>query len=225
MAGFYCYGNSSYREYIGASIPPLTVWNTYKVTIRISLADSAKYGIAGVGVYFYRKAKPDSFTIHWVGNVPQINYSFAGVVTDKIKWTTLSATFIADSAYDHLVIGNFQSDAAVTAVSTPTFGYSFSVNSYYYIDSVAVESEGVLATRTAPCPSDYVFYPNPAREQLTIAGPTVIHSVAVIDMLGREKFRKPDVNAANFVADVSSLPKGIYMIRIEDRIIGEFAKE
>ncbi|QQR86681.1 MAG: hypothetical protein IPJ76_00215 [Flavobacteriales bacterium] len=58
------------------------------------------------------------------------------VVTDSTGWTEVAGTFVADSAYAFLTLGNFFNDAATAWDSiepTGTHGYA-----YYYFDDVCV---------------------------------------------------------------------------------------
>lgn len=97
---------------------------------------------------------------------PQIDYSPSGAITDKTNWTKLSSTFIADSAYTHMLIGNFKEDAVTDTVVMGAFVYN---GAYYYIDSASVEKddpsgiEASVQTHLAPV----TLSPNPITDKLT----------------------------------------------------------
>jgi gliding motility-associated-like protein len=132
-AGFYNYGLSNYREYIQGNLSPLTPGETYRVSMRVCRIENASYGSNGFGVFFFK----DSFTVpNYFALTPQVDFATFGVITDTANWTLLSGTFLADSAYEHLTIGNFRTDA-----NTQNQFFNNAVlgpDAYYYIDSIIV---------------------------------------------------------------------------------------
>ena len=63
--------------------------------------------------------------------------------------------------------------------------------------------------------NDIKLYPNPATNTLTIdAGKNTISSIIITDATGREVFRNDNVKAQNQSIPVSSLPAGIYIIKL-----------
>ena len=63
------------------------------------------------------------------------------IITDSTAWTKISGTFIADTTYKYLILGNFYNNA-----NTNTSG-CINVNvdeAYYYVDQVSVSADSVL---------------------------------------------------------------------------------
>ena len=166
-AGIFAYYGAAaqIREYVAASIPALQPGEEYKVSLRISLADSSNYAANGMGVFFYANGKPDTNFYQVYGYNPQIEYGNYGAVTDKTVWTELTDTFMADSAYTHILIGNFLADGAQTRVHTPSPGQSFGPISYYYIDSVSIEHISTASIRNVNAQEKASLYPNPFTDQ------------------------------------------------------------
>lgn len=129
-----------YKEYIGTSIAPLTIGKTYTMEITVSLADSCHYGTDGLGAFFstYELDSPDLNGTLQV--IPQVDYSNYGAITDKINWVTLSKTFVADSAYTHIVVGCFKKFSELQLVPVRGGGNTdtFSMFSYYYIGRIGI---------------------------------------------------------------------------------------
>lgn len=118
-----------YRENIYTTLTsPLVVGVTYNVSFKISHCDNSQKATNNFGVKF---ATVPNFPIN---NVSQV-YSTA-VVTDKINWTTVTGSFIADSAYTYICLGNFMTDANTT-MTTSCSGCSFNLHGYY-LDDVEV---------------------------------------------------------------------------------------
>lgn len=138
--GLIAYTTSSipdYKEYIGTTINPLIVGNTYTMSITVSLADTSTYATDGLGVFFTTYPFSDSSIATTVLRTPQVDYSSYGVITDKENWVTLTKTFVADSAYTNITVGCFKSEADITVQTvgpTPDIG----AYAYYYISRIGV---------------------------------------------------------------------------------------
>lgn len=138
MGGYvYNHGDSRiYKEYIAAEIAPLTPGKKYEVSMSVSLSNKSKYGTNDLGVYFYDSGAYTLPSVNGVlGVTPQISYSSYGVIMDTTNWVRVTKTFVADSAYDNIVIGGFthyNNLALDSFVSNTHYGY-------YYIDSVVIK--------------------------------------------------------------------------------------
>lgn len=151
-AGLYTYATFAvpdYKEYIGTDFPALTVGQTYVMTIKVSLADSSTHASDGLGVYFttYEVNQPMLYTTLLV--TPQVDYSSFGVIKDKVNWVTLTKTFVADSAYTHLLVGCFKPYGVMHLDSLATYSAAYNYSSYYYIGQIGLPD----STRHAPTDS------------------------------------------------------------------------
>lgn len=135
--GYYNYGASSLREYIGIElINHVQEEKRYSLGFKISRSDSLNGGLVvsnNFCMWF-------SNVLHTISN-PKIPNNFAhftvdSFITDTLNWINLSGMFISDSNYRYLYIGNFYDNA-----NTDTFNIT-SINNngraYYYIDDVFV---------------------------------------------------------------------------------------
>lgn len=140
MGGYvYNKGDSRiYKEYIAATITPLIPGKKYEVSMSVSLSDNSRFGTNDLGVYFYDSG---AYTLPSVSGVlgvtPQISYSNYGVIMDTANWVRLVKTFVADSAYDNIVIGGFThyNNLTLDSITSNTTNYG-----YYYIDSVVIKT-------------------------------------------------------------------------------------
>ena len=136
------YGIFSYREIIGAQlISPLVIGKKYFLSLLITAAFKPD-GIENVGCFsnnfgvkFLDKYSPgDTSNIEQriIDNTAQLVY--AAVLNDTSNWTQASTSFIADSAYDFILIGNFfKTDYLIfNCIDTNSF------YSYTYIDDICL---------------------------------------------------------------------------------------
>lgn len=148
--GGYAYDGVSgdYREFVGAQlIEPLQVGCTYMVRFRTNPAFNGSYWLINgggvcnnIGLLFTMESYA------WTAPTPAPSYhAFAArnyahvyssaVITDTLAWTLVEGLFTADSAYAHVVLGNFFTDA--NTIGYPNGGSSVDL-AYYLIDGVEV---------------------------------------------------------------------------------------
>ena len=189
--GVYVPDFSNYREYVQVQlIQNLVKGKKYCVSFFLSLTDSSNYGTKDVGVFFSTKAIT-SANVFYLNYTPQIiNHSN---ITNKITWTNVSGSFIADSTYSYITIGNFEDDSQCNPVWVGGVSdSSFYGGAYYYIDDVSViECDDTIATDVIQIPNvitpngdgknDYFLIENlPQNAELKIFnrwGNTVYHSL------------------------------------------------
>jgi len=224
------YPFTSYKEYLEVPIPALEVGGIYKVTVNVSLADSVKYASDGMGVYFYINAKPDSSNFNCLTNTPQIDYTSYGIITDKVNWTTLTADFVADSSYTHLVIGNFKCDTFAHLSISPYYasGLDMFNTSYYYVDSVSVEKIGNVNTQTIRNNLELKLFPNPVNNQLFIDNVIERTKYKILSVTG-VPLRQNELYKGMNTISMAQMPHGIYFLELttEDgvRIVRQVIKD
>jgi hypothetical protein len=128
------------REFFGIQLlQSLTVGQLYYGSFRISLADNSGLDCAidkiGMKLTTYPLLFPTSSTV-LINNDSKITST--SIVNDKINWIEIKGNFIADSSYQHLILGNFYEDQNTSTLNCVT-------NSYYFFDSVC------LSTDSADC--------------------------------------------------------------------------
>ena len=158
-AGFYAGTNtSSYKEYISRAITPLTVGHMYSVTIYASLADNSTHGTDDLGVFFWQNGPASYATTANPAVTPQVTYASLGAVTNKVGWTKLTKTFVADSPYANIAIGCFSANTAMNMTATPPG----TLPSYYYVDSISIVlANGIIMNpvSTMMCRGDVIQVP------------------------------------------------------------------
>lgn len=129
---------SPYKEYISSAISPLTKGRRYEVTMWVCNAEYGRHATDALGAFFFDRGLSHINTLYNTYEVaPQITYYSQGIISDTQNWTKLTNYFIADSAYDNIVIGSFIKSANMN-VNSPNAAVANTAYAYYFIDSVTV---------------------------------------------------------------------------------------
>ncbi|MFM6935897.1 MAG: T9SS type A sorting domain-containing protein [Flavobacteriales bacterium] len=158
--------STNFREYISHPLSsPLVAGQTYHVSFYVSNGKyNGNYGGCGsdqLGVAFTMNEAQQSGTSP-MSNL-QAQFVQTGILYDTL-WQEIQFTFVADSAYQHLVLGNFQSNGNTLVQN---FENSAIETVYYFLDDIVVtrveNSASIVTNTNADAP---LFY---SVEQQTIA--------------------------------------------------------
>ncbi len=237
-AGFYAYwspafsgGGKNLREHIGRQLSsPLVIGTKYYVSFKVSMAfnnNSASCACNNIGIKFSTVSYANTY-VDSSGCSPLTN-NFAPIydtslISDTINWTTIQGSFVADSNYIYVVIGNFFKDTNTDTLIFPTSPQYHWCYSYYYVDDIYVstEPENVIENDFETSVS---MYPNPftAFTEITIQGINSNEniSIEIYDLLGNKKEVINDIAENNNKYEVKikiergNLSEGIYLLKIK----------
>ena len=71
---------------------------------------------------------------------------------------------------------------------------------------------------------DFTLSPNPATISLTIVASEKISSIAILNLLGQTVYTN-EYNAQKTIVDISTLPTGVYFLKVNNTKVQKFAKE
>ncbi|MCB0698968.1 MAG: T9SS type A sorting domain-containing protein [Chitinophagales bacterium] len=159
--GFYVHANTSWFEYIAAPLPqPLVKGKTYHISMSVVLSNQMKVATDNIGVLFLDSVPNTPLaTTNILPNTPQVSFSSFGIISDTLNWTRLSASFVADSAYDYMVIGGFKYTSSGYGYQLDTLSATNSYYSYYYMDSLVLtllDSFYVSSNDSVACAGDSI---------------------------------------------------------------------
>lgn len=210
--------NANFREYVGRPLStPLTVGTTYFISFFINHADVnvVSHATNNIGVKFstvpYSLVNPDTA-------LDNAHVFLTTVVSDTANWVFVSGSFVTDSAYSHIGIGNYFSDAATTIA----FGSSGANYAYYLIDDICVSADQEQCDISSGVTDDndnagIMVYPNPSNGSFhIITSRNTEGMLTVFDITGREQLKeKIDLQKnQNTKIDLSNFAEGIYFVRI-----------
>ena len=202
------------REFIGIKLKtPLILGEKYYISFKVSLSDLSNCGINKLGCLFLL----NSINPINVNNNPHIYCLYP--IIDKNNWTTISGSFVADSSYKYIVIGNFFDD-----FSTDTIVCNGSDNclSYYFIDDVCVSTDSltcnplVIINENTLENDEINIYPNPTNNILNVKwnnlniSPVNIYLYDIYGNLIKQMYIENPQNI-----DISKYTKGIYILKIK----------
>lgn len=201
------------REYLQTTLTsPLIIGNQYEVAAWVSLADFSEFSTSDFDFLFSTDAvyAPNNNVL---ALTPQMENDV--LLSGTTDWILVRDTFIADSAYTHLTLGNFNSDVATSLTPNPgSGGGPGQYGAYYFVEDVSVVSLGTpLATRegiplTKPN-LPQTFWPDqmaPFQASYPQGGET--RSLAVYHLNGQEVFRQMGPDASWSGAGAT---KGVYL--------------
>jgi hypothetical protein len=212
----------NYKELvIGKLTSPLVIGQKYFLSYKVSKADSQyvfRYSTNNIGLRFtktkYNLGNPN------LSNVLMDNFAHfnnINVVSDTLNWTKVKGSFIADSAYKYIMIGNFFNTGNTSIID---YGSGLGTVAYYYIDEVCVTTdslynEGYTTTSVnSQKPKNVIkISPNPFNEVLNLEfendGIAHIYSIEGVLMFSESfsNIRKKQVNT-------SIWPSGMYILKI-----------
>lgn len=223
------------REFIGAKLKDsLIIGQKYFAALKVSLADCMPCGTNKVGVLF----STDTLKYSWPIQLPNHAQIFsANVISDKTNWTLISGSFIADSFYKYVFLGNFFDDSHINSMvvnNNPCVGFGGSYcYSYYYIDDVCVSTDSMTCNTPVgiqePKQNEQVsIYPNPFSNQLSLVVPNNEEAtLCVYDILGQQVLQNTFINSSTL--STAQLARGIYFyeLRKEKDVVknGKLVKE
>ena len=228
----------TYREYLrGQLTQPLQARTKYYLSMKVNCPE--RWGYDDTGYAVSESLACNMLGMKFItfpiiaGNPPTLQ-NFANlmnnqahlysqkIITDTTNWTTIQGSFIADSAYTHVMIGNFFDNN-----HTDTLKRKYSANtSYYYVDDVIVSTDSTIIDYTlGMAESSYtnklMLYPNPAKDKLTLVFDnkqnTQNNKALFYNLLGELIYQKP-ITETNTEIDIGFLKRGLYYVKVQNAV-------
>jgi len=211
----------SYREYVQAPLTQtLIAGQKYWVCFFVSLADTCKFAIKEMGVYF-SDTLINSAMDSTLFFVPQIQFNDS-VITDKNGWIKVHGTFIASGTENYIILGNFNRKQTTTAVQVNN--NNSDPYAYYYIDNICVSSDSMLCSQTVGLidrnlESFVTVFPNPFTENIFIKKSSVNdpYDLLIYDTMGQLVFEKTGITASLKEIDTSQFKQNMFYVYVKTR--------
>lgn len=224
-AGFIGYdkNNSNAREYFGVALTStLITGEKYYVSFYVS-SGYKKHALNithnNIGVMFTTYSYYDPFGALPLPNFAHINET--EIISDTINWIKISGSFIADSAYTFIVIGNFFDNTFIDTLNFPDSVGNF--RSYYFIDDVCVSKDSCLCDTCIILPLSVpnVFTPNQdgINDYFKINGLQNGDKISVFNRWGQLIFKTEETNVFwdGMASNGTKCSEGVYYYIIEQK--------
>ena len=194
-------------EYLGVQLTQALIagqkyYASFKVSFSGSVCPSTKMGIRLSNVPY------DSTTVQALNNNAVVYAN--SVLSDTLNWYQVTGSFIADSNYSHIIIGNFFSNVA----SCPVLTYT----GYYFLDDVCLSTDslicnGIVGIYETQNDIAVNMFPNPFSDELNIrAGSSENLEVILYDITSRKIFSRKFSN--NLILNTHQFESGVYLYEI-----------
>ena len=212
----------NYREFVGAQLTTLfIIGQKYYISFYVNLSGNVfrgiTIGINKMGVkfstiqYSFTNSAPINNAAHFYTD---------SIITDTAKWTKISSSFIADSAYSYIIIGNFFDDANTDTLNLATTNNNYA---YYYIEDVCVSIDSLYCENWLGVKEQNVnkeeitIYPNPCKNELNVKYNNVPNeqiTISIINIFGKVVMQAK-TQESEYTFNTGKLAKGLYLVKVE----------
>jgi len=205
------------REFVGSQLlQSLVIGQKYFVSFWIANPDTVytAHSTDNVGVKFstvqHSLVLPDTVT-----NIAHVFTT--SVVFDTSNWVFVSGSFIADSAYTFIELGNFFQDSLTTIINPG----GTSQYAYYFFDDICVSTDsGICNLKTGfsgviSQEEQITLYPNPAVHELNIEFAEFgLTDIRIFNIFGELNFYMKETNIDKLSIKLEEFNSGIYFLEI-----------
>ena len=169
----FAHNGPNYRETFTCELSTtLVIGKKYNVSFYVSWAGKYRMASNKLGILFSTSNYDTSLNAP-IGNYCQVYTD--SIITDSVNWTLIHQSFIADSNYSYLSVGNFFDSSMVDTIRPLP-----SSMAYYYVDDISVTADTTTSVSDLNNLSSLKIYPNPIADVLHIE--TANYSVSSIEL-------------------------------------------
>ncbi|MCE9539030.1 MAG: T9SS type A sorting domain-containing protein [Bacteroidetes bacterium] len=133
------------------------------------------------------------------------------IMTDTANWTTVTGSFIADSAYQYIIIGNHFDDN-----NTNTICLDSNMGAHYLIDNIYVSTDSVNGIKQSNMEQSVVVYPTVSSDivfiQINIPSKA---NIKIYDLLGRLITTQTVLPFEQNRISIQEYDAGIYIVSVD----------
>jgi hypothetical protein len=218
------YPPPEYKEKIGIELTTsLAIGTRYYVSMKISSVNTSFSQVVN-GANNKLGMLLSTFKYDLNNLPPNNNFSqfySDSIITDSVGWTTIKGSFIADSAYTFLTIGNFFDNQHTDTIRYWYINGNNELVAYYFIDDICITTDNAgcdfsTYINTPSSENPFLVFPNPVSNALTIKTKFIgINSIQLFNVDGQNVFRQKYVQTNETIkVDTNHLANGIYLLQI-----------
>ena len=148
------------------------------------------------------------------------HYRDTTIITDTTNWTRIEGSFIADSSYRFLMLGNFYDDSNTDTLDMRPTTAPWN-HAYYYVDQVCVTPDSGNCTlfnsvNLNKPENKFLIYPNPFNSGINIQSSlNEVCEFIIYDLTGREIISKRVFHNDYF--SLENMEQGIYLYVVKNK--------
>lgn len=221
--GLYTIGNfptiPNYREYVGVELnQSMVVGTKYYFKMAVCASHSGAYTFINsisnnMGIKLSSSHYESLNNPLIPDNLPTLNYDT--IISDSINWKIINFSYVADSSYGYMYLGNFYDDTNTDTLISP--GETFSYGAYYYIDNICISTDSSFCETILNIKEnneiEFSISPNPSNNLIQITALTEIQELKIFNLMG-SLIKKIKVDSNDVILNNSDLTSGNYFIQI-----------
>ena len=211
-AGFIAFFRSveNTREFLTSElISSLIIGHRYDVSMHLNLS-----GKSGLSLQCNKLGMLFSTVNYDLTNPPPINnycqFHSDSIIGDTLNWVHLTGSFVADSTYSFLTIGNFYTDSLTDTIYHPPNG-----KAYYFLDDISV-TENTFENINEISTEEVKIFPNPANDFVCIYFQK--NEKYKIEIINAQGIIVKMIPSSNYILElkipIPELPQGVYLIKL-----------
>lgn len=216
----YLNGDTNHREIIGGTLSQTLIpGQKYYSGMWICGAEIAQYSLNKIGISFSTVQYDRDTAPTPINNSAKV-YALS-VLSDTLSWMKVSGSFVADSAYKYIMVGNFFTDA--NSIAQHTYPSNNEPDAYYYVDAVYLSTDSLCCFTSTPSlinSNEFLLFPNPANKFLIVKSQFISSEIFIYNIYG-EEIIKQQKGFIQEILDVSNLDSGLYLLieKSKDKIL------
>jgi OmpA-OmpF porin, OOP family len=199
------------RDYMQCQLlSPLSIGNTYTLTFFMSLSDfQSQFSSSSFGALFSTVPveKNDDFNLL---QTPQMLNDPLNFPSDKVNWEMITMSFVADSSYQYMTIGNFNNDA--NTATMPAAGGNWPRAYYYFDDIVLTIATGLNDLNDQ---NQVNVFPNPFSDNLFVELNNLTDAIIIFYDVTGKIVLKQSLNR-KLILDTRNFKQEIYIYQIRN---------
>lgn len=216
------------REFLGIHLTqPLSIGATYYFSCFINCSGGIATTLAS-NKFGMRLLTNSMDSLQGSSLVTNFSNVFSdSLFSDTLAWYKIKGTFIADSVYQYIVLGNFFTDANTDTISVRP---GIPDIAYYFLDDICLSTDSNYCENwTSSNPETnlnqaLILYPNPVSSTINIESNEKIESVSIFDFNGNVVHIDVNLFTTLISINVEKFKSGIYITQIKSKLITRYIK-
>jgi hypothetical protein len=214
LTGFWT-ANANFREHIGVELlvalnPGTKYYASFWISKSEKMATTIIHNMHGIRFSTYANTNGDGTPLQNWAHI----YS-EEMISDTVNWTQIKGSFVADSAYTYMAIGNFFDDDHTTILIPSSVA---SGDAYYLIDDVRLSTDSLfeyhLSIPNGRETGLIKTYPNPSTDFVHIEANKEISEWKVLAASGGTLVAEGRCYSKRLKVPVESFSPGLYILEV-----------